>query len=85
VLANDAWDDHHTLTSLPSFRCPSFFAISPLPPQLEQYVSSVKGKGLDVDEVKEKIDEAKLLLKKSKRKVHDCTGVERLTAPDWRA
>jgi len=54
--------------------------MSPLPPQLEQYVSSVKGKGLDVDEVKEKIDEAKLLLKKSKRKVgtrlHGCGATD---------
>ena len=36
--------------------------------ELEQYISSMKGKGVDLDDVKEKLDEAKMLLKKSKRK-----------------
>ena len=36
--------------------------------ELEQYIASMKGKGVDLDDVKEKLDEAKMLLKKSKRK-----------------
>jgi DnaJ family protein C protein 7 len=36
--------------------------------ELEQYIQSIKGKGVDPSDLKEKLDEAKLLLKKSKRK-----------------
>ena len=36
--------------------------------ELEQYIQSIKGKGLEVDELKEKLEEGKRLLKKSKRK-----------------